>query len=198
MANTRRESTASYRSEDIADSAGSTLIPALGSGPHLSTAIAAICQEATSVPLPIREPMISRVADATDLAFALHTRTIGSTGSTVSVIDGNMAGRKLYAVCINPERTIELEYPPSWRQLFAYALTNVDVLLKPGRALGTWVNPKGRHVLDIVVCCPDRAVAIALGQSARQFSIFSLFAGREIQIERACPLLRGNSGGRNA
>jgi hypothetical protein len=101
MANTRRESTASYRSEDIADSAGSHPVPALGFSPHLFTAVDAICQEPTSVPLPVREPMISRIGDAVDAAFALHAR---ANGATVSVIDGNMAGRKLYAVSINPER----------------------------------------------------------------------------------------------
>ncbi len=186
MATTRRESTASYRGEDVTDSAGSTLIPALGSDPNLYNAAETICPETLSVPQPIREPMISRIGAAADAAFALHTK---AGGATVSMIDGNMAGRKLYAVSIYPEHTIELETPPSWRQLFAYALTNVAELLKPGRALGTWFNkPKGRHVLDIVVCCPDLSVAIAFGQRFQQVCIFDLAAGREIQIDRPSSL----------
>lgn len=183
MVNTLRESTAHQRSENASDSAGSHPVPALGSGPHLSNAVEVICQETPSVPLPVREPMISRIGDAVDAAFALHTT---ANGATVSVVDGNMAGRKLYAVSINPERTIELKTPPSWRQLFAYALTNIAELLKPGRALGTWHEdkPKGRHVLDVVVCCPSRIVAIALGQRFHQTAIYDLAVGREIQIGR--------------
>jgi hypothetical protein len=194
MANTRRESTAHQRSEKASDSAGSQPIPALGSGPHLSNAAEAICQETPSVPLPVREPMISRIGDAVDAAFALHTR---AKGATVSVTDGNMAGRKLYAVSINPERTIELKNPPSWRQLFAYALTNVAELLKPGRALGTWYDKSngGRHVLDIVVCCPDPRVAMALGQCFQQTAIYDLAVGQEIQLGRPIYLSGSRSAG---
>ena len=183
MPSTLRESTALRGGENHSDSAGLITIPAMGFGPHHSTSVDAILQGLNHLRLSVREPTNSRVAVAVDTALALHTRP-GSTGSTVSVIDGNMAGRQLYAVSIDPERTIELETPPSWRQLFAYALTNLDTLMKPGRALGTWINPKGRHVLDVVVCCPIRAVAIAHAQRFRQFSIFDLATSREIQLGR--------------
>jgi hypothetical protein len=115
-------------------------------------------------------------------------------------MDGNMAGRKLYAVSIYPERTLKLKAPPDWRQLFVYALKNVAELLKPGRALGIWYNrPKARFELDVVVCCPDLAVAIALGRRARQSCVYSLAEGLEIHISRpARPLRLAHTGGRNA
>jgi hypothetical protein len=195
MANTHRESTVHQRSENASHAAGSRPVPALGFGPHISNAVDAICQAGNMVTLPARGPLISRIAEAAKTVFALHTE---SNGATVSVIDGNMAGRKLYAVSMYPELTYELKAPPSRRLLLAYALTNMAVLVQPGRALGTWFNkPKG-HVLDLVMCCPDRAVAIALGRRFHQSCIYDLAAGREIHISRpARPLRPAHARGRN-
>src|ERR1017187_7573198 len=81
MANTRRESTAPCRSENAIESAGSGPIPALGFGPHHSTLVDAVCQEFNHLKLPIREPMISCIARAVDMAFDSHSRTHGSTTS---------------------------------------------------------------------------------------------------------------------
>lgn len=185
------------RSENAPHTAGSRPIPALGFGPHISNAADAIVQATTIVPLPVRDPWISRIGDAVDTALAWYSK---NGGATVSVMDGNMAGRKLYAVSIYPERTITLKVPPDWRQLFVYALKNVAELLKPGRALGIWYNrPKGRYELDIVVCCHDLAVAITLGQRSRQSCVYDLAVGREIHIGRqARPLPPAHAGGRNA
>jgi hypothetical protein len=125
-----------------------------------------------------------------DIAFALHTRT---NGSTVSVIDGNMAGRKLFAVSTYPARTIELSDPPSWQQLFAFALASWELLLKPRHALGTWFN--GRvHVLDIVVCTSDRAEALTLGSVFHQRSIYSLEARQEISVPRPSRKVEASGG----
>jgi hypothetical protein len=147
------------------------------------------------VPLPIRNPWVSWVGGAVDTAFALCSK---GGGATVSVIDGNMAGRKLYAVSIYPELTLEVKAFPDWRLLFAYALENVAELLKPERALGIWHN-RPKYELDIVVCCPDLAVAIALGQRFNQSCIYNLAAGCEIHISRpASPLRLARAGGVNA
>ena len=197
MANTRRESTAQLRSEDIFDAAGSSPIPALGFGPHISTAVHTIRQATTSVPLPLRDPWVSRVGDAVDTAIAL---LFDGRGATVSVMYGNMAGRKLYAVSIYPERTLKLKAPPDLRQLFAYALKNVVELLKPGRALGIWYNgPKARYEIDIVVCCADRAAAITLAKRYRQSCIYDLATRQEIHLRRlALPSQPAYVGGHDA
>ena len=197
MANTLRESTARLRSEDAIDAAGSGPIPALGFGPHLSTAVHAIRQATTAVPLPVRNPWIYRVGDAVDTAIAL---LFDGPGATVSVMDGNMAGRKLYAVSIYPERTVTLKTPPSWRQLWVYALKNVAELLKPRRALGIWHNKsKRRYELDIVVCCADRVAAIALAKRYRQSCIYDLAARQEIHLRRlALPSQPAYVGGHDA
>ena len=96
-----------------------------------------------------------------------------------------MAGRKLFAVSIYPERTIEVATQLSKRQLFAFILANLDLLLKSDRALGTWFDElKGVHVLDVVVCLSDRDAAIALGEFFRQWSAFDLDTEEEIRIGR--------------
>jgi len=185
MASTRRESTARLRSEENSDAAGSLPIPALGFGPHLSTPVPTTSQGRSRSALPIREPWVRRVGDAVDIAIAL---LFDGPGATVSVTDGNMAGRNLYAVSIYPERTFTLNAPPTRRQLFAYAHKNVVELLKPGRALGIWHNvPQKRYELDIVLCIPDLAAAIVLGYRHRQSCIYDLAVGQEIHLSRHAP-----------
>jgi hypothetical protein len=197
MANTRRESTAHPRSENTSDAAGLGPIPALGFGPHISTAVHAIRQATTTAPLPIRDPWISRVGNAVDTAFALLSE---GHGATVSVTDGNMAGRKLYAVSIYPERTLKLKAPPNWQQIFAYALKNVAVLLMPHRALGIWYNkPQKRYELDIVVCVANLTEALTLGFRYEQFFIYDLDAGQDIPVPRPSPEIEAScAGGRHA
>ena len=145
MANTRRESTASYRGEDAPNSAGSTPIPALGYCPHHSTPVDAISQELNDLKLPVREPMISCIASAVDIAYNSHSKT---HGSTVSLVYGNMVGQKLFSVSIYPNRTIELWTPPTWQQLFSFALANADLLLKPAHGLGSWLNDWSDELSD--------------------------------------------------
>lgn len=180
MTNTCRESTAPYRSENAVESAGSGPIPALGFGPHLSTADLTVCQEFNQLRLPIREPMVSCIARAVDVAFDSHSRT---NGSTTSLLCGNVVGQKLFAVSIYPERTIELWTPPAWQQFFSFALANADLLLKPAHALGSWFNDWNlEHVIDVVVLTSDRDAALALGLGAGQLSAFNLETRREIPI----------------
>jgi hypothetical protein len=180
MANTLRESTAHPHSENASDTAGSRPVPALGSGPHLSTANLAVCQEFNHLRLPIREPMISCIASAVDMAYDSHSKT---HGSTVSLIHGNMVGQKLFSVSIYPERTVELWTPPTWQQLFSFALANTDLLLKPAHALGSFFDDWTlEHVIDVVVLTSDRDAALALGLAARQLSIYDLLVRRVIDV----------------
>jgi hypothetical protein len=180
MANTRRESIAPYRNGNASRSAGLIRIPALGFGPHHSTAVDVVCQEFNHLKLPISKPMLSCIASAVDIAFDSHSKT---QGSTVSLIHGNMVGQKLYSVSIYPEHTIEVWPPPSWDQFLTFAMANAELLLKPAHALGTWFNDwKLEHVLDVVVLTPDRDAALALGFGAGQLSIFSLETRRVIAV----------------
>ena len=81
--------------------------------------------------------MISCIESAVDIGYCSHSKT---HGSTVSLIHGNMAGQKLFSVSIYPERTFELWESPTRQELFDFAKANVDLLLKPGHAIGTWFN----------------------------------------------------------
>lgn len=180
MANTLRESTASYRSENAIESAGLGPIPALGFGPHHSTSVDAFLQELNHLKLPIREPMISCIGSVADISYDSHSKT---HGSTVSLIHGNMVGQKLFSVSIYPERTVELWTPPTWQQLFSFALANTDLLLKPAHALGSFFDDWTlEHVIDVVVLTSDRDAALALGLAARQLSIYDLLVRRVIDV----------------
>jgi hypothetical protein len=180
MANTRRESTAHQRSEDASYLAGPLLVPALGFGPHLSTAIHAIGQATSRVASPLHDPAISLIVGAVDTAFTLHSRT---NGSTTSLIHGNMVGFKLYSVSIYPSRSITLWERPTQKTLFDYAKANFDLLLRPDHALGTWFNDRDLlHCLDVVVLIRDRNVALEIGHRFGQLAIYDLEARREISV----------------
>jgi hypothetical protein len=181
MANTSRESTASFLSGLIHFSASTY-------SHRISTAADPACQEVNLVALPIGEPLLYCILRAVQTTIELHS---GSNGATVSLSKGNMVGRKLFAVSIYPERAIELTARPSWRQLFVFVLANLDLLLKPGRALGTWFDDlQGVHVLDVVICLSDRDTALALGLRSHQRSIFDLAASRAIRIGEPVSVLR--------
>jgi len=186
MANTRRESTASHRSEDATDAAESSPIPALGLDPHLSTADHAVRQETSRLALPIRVRERFLITRTVDIAFALHNKT---NGSTISLIHGDMAGRRFFSVSIYPERTVEFWARPSWEELFAFTKANLNELRKPGHALGTWFNDRHLvHVVDVVVCVPERGAALDLGFRFGQLSIFDLEARREVPVPHPFPV----------
>jgi hypothetical protein len=120
------------------------------------------------------------VAAAINISYAMHNRT---NGSTVSLINGSMAGKNLFAVSIYPARKIEFWERPSWQELFEFAKANMDLLLKPDHALGTWFNDwECVHVVDVVVCISDRDAALGLGLRAEKEAVFDIEARREIPI----------------
>ena len=59
MANTLRESTASYRSGDSSDLAGPVSFPFLDNSPRISTAVDPTRQEGSHLTRPVGEPLIS-------------------------------------------------------------------------------------------------------------------------------------------
>jgi hypothetical protein len=126
------------------------------------------------------ETVIPQVAKLVRNAAALHNER---SGSTVSLSHGNMDGLNFYAVSAYPERTVELAAEPSWEMLFAYAAINLDLLLVPGHALGTWLDiDRKLHVLDVVLCPSSVGEAIRLGVLYGQKAIFDLQSRREISL----------------
>lgn len=140
------------------------------------------CQGFDTPAIPMCRPLIPRILQTVETTLGLHSR---EGGSTVSLIHGNMAGQRRYAVAVYPKRAINLVAQPSWQDLTGFILSNLHVLLKSGRALGTWFNRAlGHHVLDVVVCPSDLQVALELGARFGQCSIFDLAAELEIKVDR--------------
>ena len=130
--------------------------------------------------LPMPETMLSCAVLAADTSLALHNRT---NGSTVSLVNGDMAGMKLFSVSIYPSRSIMLWERPSWEALFEFIKANLDLLLRPGHACGTWFNDRECvHCLDVVIMVRNRDAAIEMGRCSGQLAIFDLGASREISI----------------
>jgi len=133
--------------------------------------------------LPTSSAMLSYIARAVDISFAQHS---GTNGSTVSLIHGSMVGKKLFSASIYPSRSITLWKRPSWEVLFDYIKANLDLLLRPGHALGTWFNDyECIHCLDLVVLVRNRDAAMEMGRHSDQLAIFDLEGSREISIQ--CP-----------
>lgn len=137
-------------------------------------------------PLEIVVPLFAVLADT---AAALHAQ---SGGSTVSVAEGNLLGRSRFAVAIYPKNSVELPELPTRDLLFAFALLNTGLLLRPDHALGTWVDSwRKLHILDVVVCPASVGTAIRLGNEHGQEAIFDLKKAREILLLPApalCPV----------
>jgi len=97
-----------------------------------------------------------------------------------------MAAQKQFAVSVYPERTIEFRDTPRWQDVAEFVVLNLNLLLRPCHAFGSWFNePKHTHVFDIVVCLRDRQTALELGQRFNQVSIFDLDNLQEIMIEKS-------------
>ncbi len=143
-----------------------------------------LCARFTLFPLPIEDAMLSCIAGAVNVSFAQHNRT---NGATVSLMHGNMVGKKLFSVSIYPSRSITLRERPTWEELFEFAKANLDLLLRPGHALGTWFDEYDLvHCLDVVVLVRDRDDAMELGFRFDQIAIFDLEARRETPILPPC------------
>jgi hypothetical protein len=187
MRDTLREPTASLRSENPpneTETLSRLNIP--GISPALLTASSTARQEDGRSRLLIREPIISKIGDAADIAYASHRET---GGSTVSVFDGNLAGRKLLALSVFPDRTVELYDPPTWRQLFVFALQNLDLVLRLDCSIGTWYDrDRHRHVLDVVVCISNLEAALELGKCFEQQFVYDLERRQKIAVPYQSPV----------
>lgn len=190
--NTFRATTAFARSKyPLLSEIPNTTTPRSGLG--ISTMVEVICQGIKGLPLPIADPMMSCITSAVGTAFAQHNKT---NGSTVSIIHGDLIGKRLFAVSIHPGRTIQLWERPSWEQFFDFAKANLELLLLPNHAIGTWFDDRECvHVFDISICVPELHVAVALGYRFGQRAIFDLYLRREISIPSAPPIPSQNNAG---
>ena len=130
---------------------------------------------------PASDTLTASIENLAAIACQIYAK---AKGATVSLHDGNMVGRKLFAVSIFPERSVASSAAPTWQIIFAFALLNIDLLVKPCHAFGLWFDDaKGVHVLDVVLCLRDRRTAIELGRTFGEKSIYDLAACREITIK---------------
>jgi hypothetical protein len=180
MANTYHDSTARLLSEQLSQPRRPDTDSSQDYCPLRFTSTRTGRQDGTLLVSSISTPLLACVSKAVESALASHTKT---GGATVNLREGDLAGRKLFAVSIYPDRTIELKNPPSRQQLFAFVMANLDLLSIGNHALGTWFNGwKNVHVLDVVVCLFDCASAMHFGARFDQCSIFDLAAGVELLI----------------
>jgi hypothetical protein len=181
MANTRRETIASNRSNGRGEThLGPELLPYPPLHPVTSTPEIATRQAAETSESLIENRLFSAIGHAVDLALDSHRKT---SGSTTSILQGNLIGKPLFAVSIMRWRAVELPSSPTRDQLFAFAVLNADLLLKPEYALGTWFDDaRGVHVIDIVLCVDNILVALALGRHFDQQSVFDLGRSEEIAV----------------
>jgi hypothetical protein len=130
-------------------------------------------------PSPTRPPA-SETDEVIRHVYVLHT---ANGGSTYSMYFGDMAGRKLYAVSLFPDRSVlvggTVVGPDALR---AFVDGNRDLLVDPRVSVGTWFNTDdGVSFLDISATIPDREQAIELGKRYNQISIFDLWTFEEIE-----------------
>jgi hypothetical protein len=177
MANTSRDTAALIPGDHSAELTG-RVTSSPRPEPPSSTSVLLICQLFNEL-RPLLQTVAVSVVRAVETASRLHST---SGGATVSLIRGNLAGQNYYAVSAHPEQTVELPSEPTAAQLFSFALNNLSLLVHSERALGTWVNAKGIHVLDVVTCVSDRELALELGSKFSQYSVFDLAAGQELLV----------------
>ena len=180
MLSTFHDSTTFNRGESSAVSDRSGSFSSLYYDPRSFTAVGSRCQDRGGLVLPIDESLASRIVDAAYAVSELHHDT---SGSTVSLVEGDMAGKKLFAVSIHPANSVEFKSPPSAWQILAFILNNLHLLELPDHAVGTWFDRhRGVHVLDVVVCLEDRELAAKLGEQFNQWSIYDLAGGEELRL----------------
>lgn|GEM_PF-717546 len=162
-------------SHDLGDEVLSS-VPA--SGPDTCTP--AGCGSQDDARLVQRAPLAA-ILNLVDTTHELHSK---SNGSTVSLRDGNLLGRKVFAVSVYPERSSELRVAPTRGDVLAFVLLNFGLLIRPAHAFGSWFNQTtGSHIFDVVLCVSDEQTALELGRKFRQTSVFDLATLREIPVQ---------------
>jgi hypothetical protein len=180
MANTERDTTTSVSGGDPRFKTGGSPGKSFRNSTCVCSSICLSCQFSAWLARCPSGQLLFKVIRTVDNAVALH-RSNG--GSTVSLNDGSLAGQPLFAVSIYPEQTRRFVSLPSDRQLLEFVTANLELLLQPDSALGTWFNASARvHMVDIVVTLRDRDAALRMGARFDQLSIFDLASMQEIVV----------------
>ncbi len=103
-------------------------------------------------------------------------------GATYSLYFGNLAGKKLYAVSLYPERSVAIKGNAlDAGRILRFIRANMDLLSDPRLSIGTWHDGASNTCdLDVSATLPDRKEALTLARKYHQLDIFDLRAMREI------------------
>jgi hypothetical protein len=179
MANTQRNSTFSTSTEAHSVSSLETKFRSNGD-PNPFTSKDLRRQEVQVGVQPTTKLLFARLMEATSIAIASHNR---SGGATVSLSDGNLAGGQGFVVSVYPKRALNLTNSLTRQDILGFVVLNLDLLLQPGHALGTWFDEEhGIHVLDVVTLISKHHDAVRLGQQFCQRAIFDLTTCSNIPI----------------
>lgn len=123
--------------------------------------------------LPTELPAPVEVDEQARQLLVLHR---ANGGATFNRYLGDLAGAKLFAVSLYPDRSVVIDSPqPPLPLLREYVVNNLDLLQDPRVAVGTWFDEEdGKSYLDLSATVPDRQQAIELGSRYNQISIFDL------------------------
>jgi hypothetical protein len=113
----------------------------------------------------------------------MRAQHLANDGATFSA-DGktNLDGTDAWSVGVHPDRTETVatkDLTPERYQQFANK--NADVLALPDRAIGSWKDETGNHVLDVTKLIKDDDEAKAAGAAADQKAIFHLKSHEQAQ-----------------
>lgn len=112
---------------------------------------------------------------------ALHER---DGGCTLNLYFGGLAGQRLFAVSLYPERTVYLSgHNVPEQVLRAFIRQNRELLSDPRNSVGTWYNPdEDQTYLDVTATLPDRRQAVTMGERYNQEAIYDLGRGELIEL----------------
>lgn len=129
---------------------------------------------------PKELPQLIEVDEAVRYTLVLHQ---ANDGATFNMYLGDLAGQKLYAVSLYPDRSVVIQGKQiPFAVLRRFFLDNRDLWVDPRVSVGTWFSSDSNMTyLDISATISDRELAIQLGKKYNQTSIFDLLKLEEIQ-----------------
>ena len=115
-------------------------------------------------------------ANAKALAQQIVAWLVDHEGATFNLFFGNMAGQRLYAISLYPERSVVISAEAISEDLLQkFVEDNQDLLSDPRNSLGIWYsNALNAVYLDVSAILPDKAEAILLGERYNQEAIYDL------------------------
>jgi hypothetical protein len=127
---------------------------------------------------------LPRPIEAVAVAIELAPLHEASGGATFNLYVGSLAGQRLYAVSLYPERgRIVRGQQVSPARLRQFIEANRDLLSDPRNSVGTWFDEVlGITYIDVSATLADLAESIALGRQYNQVAIYDLYGEQVIPI----------------